>query len=333
MAITFKKVGTQQPGVSLQGGGSGVSLQGGGTPQPTGGTAIQGSSQPIQGSLINPNDYRASDSSSSASSGDGSGGSGGVSTGPSDSQVNPLLEAIASLDSIRQNALNAARDRFNKFGAQYDTEDANDLATYNRQVDQNEMNLASNRQAALLAAAQGGRGLRAVLASLGALSGTGSQLADRAIANSANLDLGDAQDSFETNVDTLGSAWQQTEREQRQRRLDAEAALENDRQAAESTFLTSKQGILGKLADLFGAGTARGNQYASEAASLYAPLARTSRTAVSDYARPDSLYSQQNLDTYKAGAGDLTVKASGGGNSNSNSSVFTTTQRKKDELS
>ncbi|TXH12301.1 MAG: hypothetical protein E6R03_13095 [Hyphomicrobiaceae bacterium] len=237
----------------------------------------------------------------------------GASAGPTSAQVNPLTSALSSTDTVRDNAKTTATSLYNKNVLAYDAEDANDLANYQKQVGQNEGNLAANRWAALLQAAQGGRGLRAVLGSLGALAGTGSTLADRAVTGAANKDIGEAGDTFETNADQLNTAWQETERQQRQRREDAVAARDNELKAADRDWASSKQGILTQLANLFGVGTSRGNTYASEAASLYPTIASNTQQSVAGYQAASPLYSQQALDTYKGGVSDLTVGARTGG--------------------
>src|SRR5690606_37710518 len=64
---------------------------------------------------------------------------------------------------------------------------------FDKNIFTNENNLSRNRQNALIAAAQGQQGLRSVLASLGALNGTGELLAGRAVSQPANADLREEQ--------------------------------------------------------------------------------------------------------------------------------------------
>ena len=248
-------------------------------------------------------------------------------------QESSLLDSLNALETVRNNARQASLDQYNKNLAGYSAAEAQDLANYNRQVSQNEANLASDRQAALLSASQSGRGLRSILAALGALGGTGQVLADRAVANAANLDIGDAQDTFGTNVDTLGTAYRETEQEQRQRRADADAALQNEYNAADLARAQGQQSTYETLANLFGLDTTSGANYATKAASLYPSIASASRQSVAKYADPSNLYSDQALENYKAGIKDLTVATapSASQRTGSNLQVYQGNNRRRDE--
>lgn len=251
--------------------------------------------------------------------------------GPTQAQLDPLMAALSSTDTMRTNAQNEARSLYSKNISAYNAEDANDRQNYDKQVQQNEGNLATNRWASLLQGAQGAQGLRAVLGSLGALSGTGGQLADRAVASAANKDIGEANETFNTNAEGLNMAWQGTEREQRQRRSEADAARDNDLRGADSSWAQSRQGILTQLANLFGAGTSQGAQYSSEAAALYPQVAQGSNRAVASYQAASPLYSQQALDTYKGGVRDLSVNTRGGATPGGPALVAAPTPRRRDE--
>lgn len=259
-----------------------------------------------------------------------------VRTGPSQAQLDPLLAALSSLDTTRDQGLAAAQSKFDRNRAAYDAENIQDRQNYEKQLAQNEGNLSANRHAALLQASQGGLGLRSVLASLGALSGTGGQLADQAIARAANKDIGAADDAFRTSADTLNTAWSDTERKQRQRDEDAKAAFENEQRSIQQNILQSRQGILTQLSNLFGADTEQGRNYASQAASLYPQIAQNSQRSVGSYQAASPLYSEQALDTYKGGVRDLTVgtRAGGGNESVLNSPLFALpgARRREEEL-
>lgn len=224
-------------------------------------------------------------------------------------QADAILKSIGALDTVRSGAYESAQSQYNKNIKGYEDAEKSDLEAYTKQVGQNEGNLASNRQAALLQAAQSGRGLRSVLAALGALGGTGSVLADRAVSQAANQDIGEAQNAFETSADTLTGAYKETEREQRQRREDARAALENEKRAADLARYQGQQSAYTDLANLYGLGTAQGNEYSSKAAQLYPQIASSTKTSVGSYAAPKSLYSEQALEQYKGGVKELTVDA------------------------
>lgn len=247
-------------------------------------------------------------------------------------QVDAVLAGLSPLDTVRANAQNRAQSTYDEMLKQYGAEDARDKANYGKQVTQNEQNLSTNRQAALSSAAQGGRGLRSVLAALGALSGTGQQLADRAISSQANLDLGQARNAFDVNADTLTSAYEDVERQQRQRRSNAQAALENEKAAADLDYFRNQQNIYNQAANIYGAGTPEGNEYITKASALYAPIAGATRANVAKYDTASPLYSQQALQNYKAGTSDLTVGAQQGGSSNViNNPLYAMNQKRRQE--
>lgn len=249
-------------------------------------------------------------------------------------QVNPLIAAYNALDPARNTARNRSQSDYDNMISQYNDQFSTDKQRYGGQVTQNEQNLTGNRQAAMLQASQGGQGLRAVLAAMGALNGTGSTLADRAITQSANKDIGDAQNNFETNASTLQNAWADTEAEDKQRRGQAQSALQASFNNADTNFFNNKIDILGKLANAYGAGSAEGTRYANQAAGLYDTVAKIPQGEAVSYTPVSSLYSPQNLANYLAGTKNLQVQAQGGNaQPNVPSIVATPTPKRKDELS
>lgn len=248
-------------------------------------------------------------------------------------QVNPLIAAYNALTGARDTANSRARSDYDNIIKQYNDQFGIDQQRYQGQVTQNEQNLTGNRQAALLQASQGGQGLRAVLAAMGALNGTGSVLADRAITQAANKDIGDAQNTFETNASTLQGAWADTEAEDKQRRAQANSALQAAFNNADTNFFNNKIDILGKLANAYGSGSSQGVNYANQAASLYDTVAKIPQGQAVSYTPVSSLYSPQNLASYLAGTKNLQVQAqSGNSQPNSPSVVATVSPKRKDEL-
>lgn len=231
-------------------------------------------------------------------------------------QVDAILNSLSALDTIRSQSRASSQETYDRNLAGYNAAEAESLAAYNKNVGQNEANFASDRQAALLAAAQGGRGLRSVLSAMGALSGTGSVLADRAIAAGANADIGEAQDTFKTNAGNLTTAYQGTKREEEQRRNDAAAALQNELRSADLSRAQGRQSAFTNIANLYGLDTAQGGDYAAQASSLYPEIAAASKQEVGKYAAPSNLYSTQALQDYLAGTKDLSVKTATGNSAN-----------------
>lgn len=247
--------------------------------------------------------------------------------------VNPLIAAYNALGSARDTSRGRAQSDYDTTLSQYDEQFGIDKQRYGGQVTQNEQNLTGNRQAALLQASQGGQGLRAVLAAMGALNGTGSVLADRAITQAANQDIGAAQNTFETNASTLQGAWADTEAEDKQRRSQAQAALQAAFNNADTNFFNNKIDILGKLANAYGAGTSEGANYSNQAASLYDTVAKIPQGQAVSYTPVSNLYNPQNLANYLAGTKNLQVQAqSGNAQPNAPSSVVATpTQRRRED--
>lgn len=256
---------------------------------------------------------------------------GGVAAGPSRAQTDPLLASLASLETILANRNAQAQAEYDRAIAGYNSQDAIDRRAYEDNRFQNESNLTAGNQAALLNAANGSTGLRGVLASLNGLAGSGANVVDRLVGLAANADTGAARQNFETNATNLNQAWSQAEQNQRQRRNDASALLSNNLQNNRADVLTSRQGILQQLANTYGAGTSEGNRYASEASSLAAPIAATSRAAVGSYAPTSSLYSAGALQNYLGGTQNVQAAATPATSTAINSPVYTA-GRKRDTL-
>ena len=117
----------------------------------------------------------------------------------SQAEINAALASIAGQQQTYQNSYNTAAA-------------GNAAADQQAQLNQNSdlQNNTTARSTAIQnadqAAAQGNQGLRAVLASLGALNGTGQILAGRAVANSANGDIGTADSTYTTNNEAIQKA-------------------------------------------------------------------------------------------------------------------------------
>lgn len=258
--------------------------------------------------------------------------SGGTGTGVTKAQTDPLLASLASLADILTNKNNQSQDEYNKAISGYNEQDVLDKENYDKNVFTNENTLTSNNQAALLNAANGATGLRSVLSGLGGLAGSGVDVIKHLVGLAANSDTGAARQTFDTNAGSLTSAWSQAEKDQRQRRADADATLANNKQNNESSVLTSKQSIYEQLANLFGSGTSKGNNYASQATALAAPIAATTKATVAPYAKASASFSPGALKDYLAGTQNLGVNTSGSDTTPINSPAYTSTN-KKDTLS
>lgn len=248
--------------------------------------------------------------------------------------ANPILASLGTLDGVLNNKLTQAQQTHDQFINKYNDLDAQDHDQLNSQTEQNNSNLASNDMAALLNAAHGGQGLRAVLASLGALSGSGENILHRLVGEAANSDANAAHQTFSTNATSLNEAGKAMDSAEKNRRVDADSALFNDQQDARANVLNSRKGLYDQLANLYGTGTAEGDDYAGKSAALAPEIANTTKASVAAYQPASSLYSPQSLATYLAGTKNLSVNTSGGPETPStplNSPLFPSGQ-KKDQL-
>lgn len=263
------------------------------------------------------------------------GGGGGYSApaGPSAAAVNPLLASLGQLDPILQNKISGAEQTYKRYMDQYSAQDLLDKEAYDRNLQQVNENLASQRQAGLLNAIRGGEGLRAVLSSLGALAGSGVNTVRRLVGSAANEDIGAANQAFRTNMGNLTQSWQNAEQAARQRRIDAEAQRQADIQNAQAEVLGSRQKILESLANLYGTGAPQGQQYASQATALAPQIAATTAPSVGRYAAPSSLFSPAALETYLAGTKNLNVSTGSGTSATPINSPLYSPARRREELS
>lgn len=228
--------------------------------------------------------------------------------------VDNTNKAISSLDTEKQIGYQNIEDDYGSVIGRYDLEKGQNRADFDEGIVTNNRNLQKNRQNALVTAAQGLRGLRGVLASIGALTGDGGRLANTAVTTEANQDLGGAAETAAANAQNLNRAWDRFGEEDEQRRADAETARTNSRTALEGSIAGKRQGLLQRLAELFGDvdDTANAKKYLDQAGDLNTEIAQKSRVKASPITSKAAAFSPGELETYLAGAGDLTIDVQGG---------------------
>lgn len=211
-------------------------------------------------------------------------------------------------------ALNAqlgnAQKEYDQTIARYNQDMASQRNKYNEQTNTNEGNLAKNKQNALLAQVQGMRGLRSAMAAVGALSGDGETLMNRAVKNALDKDVDGATSAYAQNAQTLNTAWRETEDEDRQRREDANAQYQNNRAAAEASINKERSAISRNLANAYRELGDTGQAAALDARAT-AEADAAARGQDKHYARileKNVVFSPQELEQYLAGAGDLRVQ-------------------------
>lgn len=241
-------------------------------------------------------------------------------TGPAKPQLNQAAvdatyKAVDSLGVEQDTGYRNIDDSFNSLISRYNKESAANEADYNEQTETNTGNLQKNKQNALIAAAQGRRGLRGTLAALGALSGDGGVLADRAVTTAANQDIGEAADTFATNAQGLDKAIKKSREEDADRRAEAQTTRNNQRTALEGSIAAKRQNYFQKLAEIFGQADQEGaaNGWLQRAGDLNNEIASKTRVASTAFAPRSAAFTPGDLESYLAGAGDMTVDVTAGG--------------------
>lgn len=242
-----------------------------------------------------------------------------------------LLSKYRSLDDILANKQAQAEAAFNKAQQAYDDQHNIDSQRHTGQVTENEQGLTKRNHAALLSAVQLAQSLRRVLGSMHALDGTGGELANRKVEFIANRDLGQSKDVFDTNAKGIQTNWADAMAAYDKEREDAKEKFQANKQNNESDVLSSRQSILEQLANLFGAGTTKGDNYAAQAAGLNADIVKTTRPVSMDYKEAASLYSPTQLQAYLSGTSIPTVSTGDGSPSTVpiNSPLYASDKRKE----
>lgn len=260
-------------------------------------------------------------------------------TGPAKPQLNQAAvdatyKAIDSLGVEQDTGYRNIDDSFNSLLSRYNKEMAQNESDYTEGTETNTGNLQKNKQNALIAAAQGRRGLRGTLSALGALSGDGSVLADRAVTTAANQDIGEAADTFATNAQGLDKAIKKSREEDADRRAEAETTRSNQRTSLEGSIASKRQNYFQKLAEIFGQAeqTGAANDWLGKAGNLNNEIASKTRVASTAFAPRSAAFTPGDLESYLAGAGDMTVDVTAGGTGEgANPTSLTAGRRKKEE--
>lgn len=288
-------------------------------PQPTGLTGSEGKA--MNGSLINAVIDSISNGSLGGTSGSsGGGGGGGYASAQAQAQaradaarraeVDAILSSMGTLDSVLANRNQTTNDTYNQAVRSYDDTFALDRQARDKSQVQNEQANTDARQAAMVQAAAGGRGLRSVLASMGALGGTGLDLANQAVSREANIDIGNADKNFQTNAGNITDSWARAEDEDRRRRAEATTIRDNSLTNNAADVAASRQSMYNQLAGMYDRGSAEANSYLAKASALNPQIAAGSRQAVAPYAKSQQLFAPGKLQEYLGGVRDLSVGAS-----------------------
>lgn len=163
--------------------------------------------------------------------------------------INQNLSALDATKSLLSGGLSSIKGALASLLGRYDTEASSNQTSYNDQSTTNKGNFLKNVQSALLNAAQGRQGLFGVLASLGALNGSGLELANRAVQSGANQDISGANDNFATNQGGLDSGYGAFKSADQVRRDEAAKAEVEAEKALQAQVAGNQQTIYGNLAN------------------------------------------------------------------------------------
>jgi vacuolar-type H+-ATPase subunit H len=264
-----------------------------------------------------------------APAGPGQNGSGAELPDRSDS-IFANLAGLGQVDRLTQAGIDAINKALAFLQGDYGAEAARNEASYGQQSTTNRGNLQTNKQTALVNAAQGRRGLFGTLASLGALNGSGVDLANRAVAQGANADLSGAAGTFTENQTGLDTSIEDF-REDNERRLanaqrEAEAAIKSTKGAGAS----KKQTYLFNLANDYGDMKQKGKSraYTEQASALYPEIADANVPAGLPQ-RQTAAFTPSTLSNYLAGAQDLSVEATPASGSGLPGLVANTTKKRR----
>lgn len=237
--------------------------------------------------------------------------------------VGATQQAIDSLGTELDTGYRNIDDSYNALMSGYEQDKARTEGDYQENTTTNNQNLEKNTQNAYVAAAQGRRGLRGTLSAIGALGGTGGELADRAVTEEANKDIGGARDTATTNAGKLDKAIGRYREEDDQRRREAATARENQRRSTEGSVASKKQSFYQKMADLYseGGNTAKANEYLAMAGGLNNEIAAKTAVGATPFVSKAAAFTPGSLESYLAGANDMTVKVAEGANGQPNTLI------------
>lgn len=216
--------------------------------------------------------------------------------------------ALGSLGTQTSTGLSSIDQALASLIGNYDTEATSNKTKYGTQSDTNQNNLQTNKQTALVNAAQGRRGLESTLASLGALNGSGIDLANEAVQKGANEDLSQAAGTYGTNQASLDDSLAAFNQADEERRQQANTAAGNAKTNAVNKAAQTEQQIDTNLANDYAAqgDTENANKFSAAAAALYPKVAATS-IPDSNLAYTAAAFTPASLSNYIAGANGTSV--------------------------
>ena len=240
---------------------------------------------------------------------------------------------IDALSTKENNLLASNRDQYSNVLAGYDRERNINQTDYDDNTLNNSQDLQRNKQASLLAGAQGLRGLMNTLGAYGAAGGSGRQLASQAVNSQVNSETGEAANTYSTNQRGLDTSIGRFKEEDEARRRAAQQDLETSNRGVRANIAGERQTALRSLADLW---KQAGNQ--GQAGNLLGEVGQLNHF-IAENAAPSigvnakaAAYQAPGLDTYKAGVSDRSTNIAEGNNMDTaGNSLLANLYRKREE--
>ena len=240
---------------------------------------------------------------------------------------------IDALSTKENNLLASNQNQYSNVLAGYDRERNINQTDYDDNTLNNSQDLQRNKQASLLAGAQGLRGLMNTLGAYGAAGGSGRQLASQAVNSQVNSETGEAANTYSTNQRGLDTSIERFKEEDEARRRAAQQDLETSNRGVRANIAGERQTALRSLADLW---KQAGNQ--GQAGNLLGEVGQLNHF-IAENAAPSigvnaktAAYQAPSLDTYKAGLSDRSTNiADGNSMGEAGNSLLANLYRKREE--
>lgn len=245
----------------------------------------------------------------STGSGLSSGGQSGPALPDNSRAIAEQNSLLSQLDPRQAAQIASLKADFDRIMGGYNQEATKNQNLINDQLGTARTNLDRGLQSIYLNSSQGQRGLQSILASLGGLSGSNVDLANRLVQNSANSDIGDINDTYRGNSSMLNSELDRFKSEDQKRRDALSGTLSNAEKEVQQSTLQDRQKSLQQLSNLFAemGNDAEANNYAQQARALDAQI--TPLTVRSQALTPTSIaFTPQALSNYFRGGTSATVQ-------------------------
>lgn len=249
------------------------------------------------------------DTSTPAPAGGGGGGA-AVKKVDKSNDINLNLAGLGAVDQQTSSGIAAIDKVLATLKGQYADEAAANEKSYTDNTNTNVGNLQKNKQSAMVNGAQGRRGLFSTLSSLGALNGSGIDLANNAVKRGVEVDLSGATDNYATNQGGLDLSIGKFRREDKNRNENADLTAGNAKTNVQNDAARSKQNFYKNLANDYDEMGDSGNsaKYSGMAASLY-PAVAASNVPNANLGYSSAAFDAPTLESYLAGQGGTQVTA------------------------